>query len=378
MQHINADTFLETLRDHGITFFTGVPDSLLKELTCSILSSELACLHVAAPNEGSAIALAAGHHLGTGGIAAVYMQNSGLGNAVNPLVSLADKQVYRIPMLLIIGWRGQPGIHDEPQHMRQGAMTCEMLELMGIPYWHLKDAAGQHDALDHAFRCLEQNESPVALLVSKDAFAPAPLHVADKHSDDPGFHREDAMRIILEQADETDLLLSTTGKTSRELFELRKARGESPRDFLTIGSMGHVGAIALGMAIAKPERNVICLDGDGAVIMHMGTLSTIGAIRPRNLIHVMLNNESYESVGGQPTHASGIDWEALVLSLGYQAYYCAGNEADLHSIWCSVADRPGPVFLELRICQGSRSDLGRPTSTPAENKHTFMEHVRVK
>jgi len=376
LERISASKLLAELRLRGIGFYCGVPDSLLKEFCNLFQSPGMSCKHVAAANEGNAIALAAGYYLGTGTVSAVYMQNSGLGNAVNPLVSLADKNVFRIPMLLIIGWRGAPGVKDEPQHNRQGEITPALLKLLDIPYWQLTGDAGLDSALDLAFDSLTRRGAPVALLVGKDVFdtgTPSALDFA-KPCLSP-LYREDAMRVLLDEAGADPLILSTTGKTSRELFELRKVRGECPRDFLTIGSMGHVASIALGVAIAQPRRSVICLDGDGSILMHMGSLTTIGSVSPGNLVHVMLNNAAYESVGGQPTCAAAIDWETTTRSLGYRAYFRASSAETLCAAWSAIRAQEGPVFLEVFVRQGSRPDLARPTATPRATKAAFMKHA---
>ncbi len=365
--------FCEVLKARGISFFAGVPDSLLKSL-CSYLSDRSQPgEHVIAANEGNAVALAAGHYLATGRVGAVYMQNSGLGNTVNPLTSLMDPQVYRIPVLLIIGWRGEPGVKDEPQHVKQGRITTDQLELLEIPFHILEANSVLHEVMAKVFSDLESVNAPVAIVVRKDAFANHESHRKTRQR--TTFKREAALKMVLSLADAKDIVVSTTGKTSREVFEIRAERGEGQQDFLSVGSMGHTSSLALGAALGKPERRVICLDGDGSLLMHMGALPIIGSLKPKNFVHVLLNNASHESVGGQPTVADRIDFKNVVLACGYSHYYRATDAASLSKCWQQLKDQKGPAMLEIVVSKGSRKDLGRPTTTPEQNKQAFMEHV---
>jgi len=368
---ISPSAFLKRLAAQGVDLITGVPDSLLGHLCACIETDASGMRHIVAANEGNAMAIALGHHLATGRFAAVYMQNSGLGNAINPLTSLLDAEVYRVPALLLVGWRGEPGVPDEPQHVKQGRITPGQLELLGIPYWILDAGCAPDTVLDEALARIRQTGAPVALLIRKNTFArecevPPPPRAAT-------LRREEALERILDLAGDA-LVIATTGKTSRELFELRSRRHEPQRDFLTVGGMGHASSIALGVALARPERDVICLDGDGAVLMHMGALATIGQQRPGNLVHVLLNNASHESVGGQPTVADRIDFEALAIGCGYGSFLRAADAAGLRDAWHAMARMPRPVLLQIDIATGSRQDLGRPTRTPEENKRAFMEN----
>ena len=369
---ISTSNFLSTLRHRGIGFFCGVPDSLLKEL-CACIESECSDEHhVICANEGSAIAVAAGHHLGSGKIAAVYMQNSGLGNAVNPLLSLADRAVYSIPMLLIIGWRGEPGIHDEPQHVKQGEVTESLLQCLNIPFRILDSETDYEPILAELLSLAASESRPVALLVKKKTFARfSSPQSTDPAPTQPAFLREAALDIILQYMGDS-LIVSTTGKSSRELYELREKRGETQRDFLTVGSMGHSSSIATGIALANPSRRLICIDGDAALIMHMGSLAVIGKLAPRNLIHILINNGCHESVGGQPSAASNMDFAALAQATGYPHYFSADSPATLESALAQIIDLPGPILLEIRVKPGSRADLGRPKASPLDCKHNFM------
>lgn len=374
---IEAGFFYEALAKQGVGFFTGVPDSLLKSF-CASITDHIDCnQHVIAVNEGAAIGLAAGYHLASGKIPLVYMQNSGLGNATNPLLSLADAAVYCIPMILVIGWRGERGIPDEPQHIKQGAVTSVLLEDMGIPYAILsseKDEATEQIA--RAFRCITESDAPFALVVRKGVFAPYTVQTNDAAGAlEAELSREEAIEEVIRAAPQSGVFVSTTGMASRELYELREKHGQSrAQDFLTVGSMGHASSIALGIALQKPELPVTCLDGDGAVLMHMGALATIGVKKPRNLLHIVLNNGAHDSVGGQPTIALDIDLPAIARACGYVNVYSARTGAELRA--ALEAKHDALTFIEVRVRKGARKDLGRPRSTPLENKVELMNYIR--
>jgi len=371
---VDPARFYRALTARGVGLFAGVPDSLLKSFCAYVDDNAAAGEHTITANEGNAVAMAAGHHMATGKISVVYLQNSGLGNTINPLTSLADAQVYRIPMLLVIGWRGEPGVKDEPQHVKQGRITQGQLELLEIPHWIVDAGTDVGQLLDAAFAKMAETGAPVALLVRKDAFSP--YKSKRKPAQTATLEREEAIRQILALSSPDDLVVSTTGKASREVFELRAQSGQAQRDFLTVGGMGHTASIALGVALGRPERRVLCLDGDGSVLMHMGALPVIGSLRPRKLVHVLLNNGAHESVGGQPTVADKIDFKAIALASGYAAYACADDAASLAARWAELGQADGPVLLEVKIRNGARADLGRPTSTPEQNKQAFMAHAR--
>lgn len=370
---IKPDEFCALLAQQNIDFFCGVPDSLLKPLCAYIDDVFPLEKHVITANEGNAIGMAAGRYLGSGHAAAVYLQNSGLGNIINPLTSLADREVYSIPMLLIIGWRGEPGIKDEPQHVKQGAITESQLNLLDIPYAVIDSAAELDDVLSPLLETMEQESRPVALLVRKNTFAA----YKSKPNQTIEFRlpREEALKVILGMLGPQDLVVSTTGKTSREVFETRQLRSQETTDFLTVGAMGHTSSIAFGVASASPGKRVIALDGDGAMLMHMGALPIIGNHSAPNLVHVVLNNQSHESVGGQPTVAGNIDIEMIAKASGYRDYLSADSEVTLNKAWKTLSDIAGPVMLEVKIAQGSRDNLGRPTTTPIQNKQAFMRHA---
>ncbi|MBL7006784.1 MAG: phosphonopyruvate decarboxylase [Spirochaetia bacterium] len=368
---IDPEIFYSSLIYHEINFFTGVPDSLLSELCACI--AEKSKNHVTAVNEGNAVALAAGYHLATGKVGAVYMQNSGIGNAVNPLTSLTSKEVYSIPVLLIIGWRGEPGIKDEPQHLLQGSITRDQLDVLNIPY-EIIDAESDYQLLiRQMLSIIKQKNAPGALLIRAKTFSSYPR---EKNTSTAAILREQALEQLLDLSAPSDIFISTTGKTSRELYELRSRRGEEQHDFLTVGSMGHSSSIALGVALHKPDRRVICLDGDGSLLMHMGSLAATGKTKPENFIHVLLNNGAHESVGGQPTAYPELEVGTVALASGYRAYFAVENVESLRDVWENIVKEKGPILLEIKIAVGSRKDLGRPVSSPQQNKQNCMSFIR--
>jgi phosphonopyruvate decarboxylase len=372
---IESKSFFDALSMHGIGFYTGVPDSLLANFCAYVDDQGGRDQHLITANEGNAIAVAMGYHMATGKFAAVYMQNSGLGNSVNPLTSLADTEVYKVPILLIIGWRGEPGSKDEPQHIKQGRVTLDQLKILEIPYWVL-DANSSMSVLDAVFASMKKRNGPVALVVRKDTFAS--YKSVKKRLENSTLTREEALEQLLNLCGQNFLIVSTTGKTSREVFELRAKHGKNQRDFLTVGGMGHTSSIALGVAIGLPERHVVCLDGDGSLLMHMGAMPVIVNYKPKKFLHVLLNNESHESVGGQSTSAGNIDFHKLADAVGYEEYASADDVSSLKSAWMKLIEVEGPVLLEVRIKNGSREELGRPTCTAEENKIAFMEAAGVK
>lgn len=372
---IQPKNFFESLRQQGFSFFAGVPDSLLKSICAYITDNTEPQSHVITANEGNAIALAAGHYLGTGKPAVAYMQNSGIGNAVNPLLSLADEEVYQVPMLLLIGWRGEPGVKDEPQHVKQGRVMTQLLDAMEIPWFQITSKTAAPDALiQKASEAMLQRKAPVVILVSKGAFEPYKLQ-NEKTADFP-LTREDAVKLVASLIGKDDVIVSTTGMTSRELFEFRAAEKiPHNKDFLTVGSMGHASSIAQGIAIARPEKRVVCLDGDGALIMHMGALAVTGNSQLPNLLHIVVNNGAHDSVGGQPTTGFDIDIPAIAKAAGY-AFAKSASEPDAITEAIQQATRQNaPALVEIRVRKGSRKDLGRPTSTPVQNKDALMAFI---
>ena len=371
---ISPKFFYDTLASHSVDFYAGVPDSLLKNLCAYITDHADAAHNIIAANEGGAMGLAAGHYLATGQIPVVYMQNSGQGNIINPLASLTDPDVYNIPVLLVIGWRGKPGVHDEPQHVKQGKVTTGLLNVMGIDYSVLSKEEDKAKAqIKKAIDYMQTTKQCYALVIEKDTFDAYTLQNVEKN--DLTMSREEAIQMVAAALGEKDCIVSTTGMISRELFEYRTAKNQGhERDFLTVGSMGHASQIALGIAMAKKNRKVWCFDGDGASIMHMGSMAIVANKAPKNYIYVVFNNGAHDSVGGQPTVGLKIDLPAVAKAVGYNQVLSVDNKEDLQKQLSDLGD--GPVFLEVRVRKGNRKNLGRPTTTPIQNKEALMEFLK--
>ena len=376
---IRPEFFIEKLRENGIDCFAGVPDSLLKNI-CAYITDHCDAEHnIIAANEGAAVGLAAGHYLATGQPACVYMQNSGEGNIINPLASLTDPEVYNIPVLLLIGWRGRPGVHDEPQHVKQGKVTTGLLNVMGVNYEVLsKEENKAEKQIVKAVMALQNNEV-FALVIEKDTFEDYKLQNVEKN--DLIMSREEAIQTVAAALGEKDCIVSTTGMISRELFEYRSAMNQGhERDFLTVGSMGHASQIALGIAMAKPDRKVWCFDGDGAAIMHMGSMAIVANKAPKNYVHVVFNNGAHDSVGGQPTVGLKIDLPAVAKAVGYSYTYSVSTKEDLEKLLTSSflhqTSFDGPILIEIKVKKGIRKDLGRPTTTPIQNKEALMDFLK--
>ena len=369
---ISPKFFYDTLASHSIDFYAGVPDSLLKNLCAYITDYADAAHNIIAANEGGALGLAAGHYLATGQIPVVYMQNSGEGNIINPLASLTDPDVYNIPVLLVIGWRGKPGVHDEPQHVKQGKVTTGLLNVMGIDYTVLSKEEDKAEAqIKKAVAYMQATRQCYALVIEKDTFDAYTLQNVEKN--DLTMSREEAIQAVAAALDAKDCIVSTTGMISRELFEYRTAKNEGhERDFLTVGSMGHASQIALGIALETQDRRVWCFDGDGATIMHMGSLAIVASKQPKNYVHVVFNNGAHDSVGGQPTVGLNINLPRIARAVGYQHTFSVSTKEDLMDILNDVKSSDGPTLLEIKVKKGNRKDLGRPTTTPIENKEALM------
>lgn len=372
---LSPKIFIESLAAKGIDFFAGVPDSLLKNV-CAFISDTLDDRHnIIAANEGGAIGLAAGHYLATGHIPCVYMQNSGEGNAINPLASLTDREVYNIPVLLVIGWRGEPGVHDEPQHVKQGKVTIPLLDAMGIRNEILsQDEEDFRRQLDEAVRYLTETGEAFALIVRKNTFEPYSLQ-RNEVNEYP-LSREEAIRTVASSLGPKDVIVSTTGMISRELFEYRAAKGQGhERDFLTVGSMGHASQIALGIALERTDRKVWCFDGDGAALMHLGSMAIVADKAPANFVHVVFNNGAHDSVGGQPTVGLKVSLTEIAKAVGYKEAFLATDAEELNAALKRLNDYSGPVLLEVRVHRGNRKDLGRPTTTPVQNRDALMSFL---
>ncbi|MCI9297952.1 MAG: phosphonopyruvate decarboxylase [Lachnospiraceae bacterium] len=368
-------TYVRKLKELGIETITGVPDSTL-QVFCGFIGEEdsFPC-HITAANEGAAIGIAIGEYLATGKPACVYMQNSGLGNTVNPLTSLAHTDVYGIPVLLMVGWRGEPGTKDEPQHKYMGKITPDLLEVLGIRYSVITGDTTEEE-LEKAFRNAKEDllkNRQYALVIRKGAF---------QKTDGAGYKndfilgREEAVSEIAGWLEERDLVVSTTGKISREMYEQSDRKiGDHRQTFLTVGGMGHANMIACQIAKRLPERRIICLDGDGALLMHMGNMAVVGEQNPGNLVHICLNNRAHESVGGMPTGAPGLKFCEMAEAAGYRKVFCVKDKEGLREKLSNIRGEQTLTFLEIMVSLGAREDLGRPKETAEENKKSFMKKI---
>lgn len=370
---MDAKRFIETL---GLSFYAGVPDSQLRALCdCLIDNKGIGMEHVIAANEGNAVALAAGEYLATGKIPVIYMQNSGIGNAANPILSLTNEKVYGIPCIFIVGWRGEPGVHDEPQHVRQGELTIRLLEDLGLRVYVI-DAGTSEGDIQHELAESEEwfaQGKSLAFVVKKGALQ---NDAAVQYRNSYVLLREEVIECITEVAGQ-DVIVATTGKAGRELYEVRERKGQSHKyDFLTVGSMGHCSSIALGVAMNKPDRKVWCIDGDGAVLMHLGAMAVIGNRKPQNYVHVVINNEAHESVGGMPTVANTMNIPQIALGCGYESAVSVQTMEELKERLQQAKEADMLSLIEVKCSVGARADLGRPKTTPKENRDSFMEYLR--
>jgi len=365
--------FYKLLEEEGVEFMLGVPDSLLKYFGSYAFDQGHDLITA---NEGTALAIASGYHLASGKIPLVYLQNSGFGNLLNPLTSLVDQNVYSIPVLIMVGWRGQPGKQDEPQHIKQGKTQEAQINALGLPYSILSsDEEKARSQISEAFKGMRKRSIPHVLLVPPGTFEKYELQKTSETKELP-LRREEVLEFFVQKFNETDVIVSTTGKTSRELFELREKYGQGHyQDFLTVGSMGHASQIALGIAIEQPKRSVFCIDGDGAMIMHMGGMATIGEQGPKNYRHILINNGAHESVGGQPTAGFHIDFCKIAEGCGYEKTFRVDDISSLEETFEAFMLSKGPVLLEVMTQIGSRSDLGRPTVNTIDNKKDLMNFL---
>ena len=375
---IEVEKIYKTLKVEEIDFFTGVPDSLLKDF-CGYMNDKVnESSHIIAANEGNAISLGIGYHLSTCKVPLIYMQNSGLGNAINPLLSLADKDVYSVPMVLMIGWRGEPGVKDEPQHKKQGKITLDLLNTMDIPHIIISGSDDDEDIIRNIIYIIEiskKKSCPVAIVVKKNTFSS--YTQTDQKSSNYEMLREDAIKSIVDSISEGEIIVATTGVTSRELFEYRDEKGLSHKhDFYTVGGMGHASQIALGIAMQNKDKNVFCFDGDGAAIMHMGSMGIIGKRRCANFKHIVFNNGCHDSVGGQPTVGFDIDFVKIARAMNYTVVKSVETKKDLEKILKEISVIEKDVFLEVKVRGGYRNNLGRPNKSPLENKELLMNTIK--
>lgn len=373
---ISPERLYEHLKLRGVSFYTGVPDSLLKHFLKYVQDHTPADQHIITANEGLAIGLASGYHFSTGRLPLVYLQNSGLGNIINPLTSIADKEVYRVPMLLMIGWRGKPGTKDEPQHIKMGRITPTLLDALEIPCYVVEeDERTTFQMIDVAVFRAGMSGEPVALLVPEEIFE---SYKGSPSKNNYSLVREEVIQKIIERLKGDEVVVCTTGKSGREFYEQNMiAQSKIEIYFLSVGGMGHANHIALGLQYGS-ERKVIMIDGDGAALMHMGSLPIIGQHAKADFIHIVINNGSHESVGGQPTVGFTTDWQAIAGGCGYTHVACIDNEEKLEH-WLSNGFLNGGVqFVEIRTNNTSRADLGRPQGQPVDWKEQLMNALQKK
>ena len=372
---MRVQDFFNILKANNVSCFCGVPDSLLKDFCAYVTDNVDTKNHTITANEGNAIALASGHYLATGNPAVVYMQNSGIGNCVNPLLSLTDEEVYNIPLLMLIGWRGEPDKKDEPQHIKQGKVTDKLLEAMGIKYEIMpEDFEVAKPLIEKAFKYMKETKCPFAFIIRKGLFEKYSLQNKKQNSSE--FKREDAIETVIKSLSEKDIVIATTGHISREVYETRNRLGQSHKqDFLTVGSMGHSSSIALGIALEKPNRNIYCFDGDGAFLMHQGAVVVNASKNLNNFKHIVFNNEAHDSVGSQPTAIDVAKIDKIALDAGYKKSYTVSTKEELMGILPDFISQQCTALLEIKVKCGAREDLGRPKEKPWENKELFMEFL---
>ncbi len=370
---VNCEDLAKIFQKNGLNFFSGVPDSTFKGWT-SFLDQNPDLEHIIAVNECEAISMAAGYHLATGKIGVVYMQNSGEGDIVNPLTSLCDREVYSIPLIMMIGWRGEPGKKDEPQHKKMGKMTLELLDVLGVPYKVIQESLSEVEKSISELEGIARRENiPVAMIIQEGLIED---YTAGKESMKLEMNREAAIKRIVDNISDKDIVISTTGKTSRELFEYRRLKGQATMDFYTVGSMGCSSSIGFLVARKKPEQRVFVFDGDGAALMQLGSFATIGHYKPKNFYHIIFDNNSYDSTGGQPTVSETVDFEKIALACGYKHTKTVEKSSELESFIKNIDSHRGPTLLVIKVNKGSRKDLGRPDKTPIENKKMFMDFLK--
>ncbi len=374
---IHPKFLFEELKKNEISFYAGVPDSLLKDFCAYV--TDCSESHVITANEGGAVALAAGYHLATGKVPVVYLQNSGLGNIINPVASMAHPEIYSIPMLFIIGWRGMPGEKDEPQHVKQGKVTQAQLELMDIPYSVLSDnEVSAQEEISKMLSVINSQNKPGALLIKKGTFDKYKLQKIVANNKEY-LNRETAIQIVTQKIDEIEnsTIISTTGMISRELFSYRNDLNQTGKDFYNVGSMGHASQIAAGISISMPHKKVFCFDGDGAALMHMGSMPIIASLNLKNYFHVVFDNEAHDSVGGQPTCTSKINLHQIAVSCGFQQSIFLKSQNDIEQFFNSgVSKMDGPIFILIKVARGNREDIMRPNLSPLENKEKYIKYLR--
>lgn len=373
---MKASRLLAQLENMGIDTIAGVPDSTLKQFCDGVQTYQGKMSHYVTVNEGAAVGVAIGSYLATGRPACVYMQNSGIGNAVNPLASLANKDVYGVPVLFIVGWRGEPGVKDEPQHVFQGKITCQLFETLAVDY-SVIDSDTTDEQMDAVLQKAEETLSrgkQFAIIVKKGTFE---KEEPFQWSNGNPMVREEVLGRILRVLSRDVVIVSTTGKISRELYEQSDAiYGGHENIFMTVGGMGHASMIALGIAEKRPDKKIVCIDGDGAALMHMGALPFIAARGPKNFYHIVINNMAHESVGAMPTGCQQASFAEIAASAGYRKADMLKTPEAVEQIGSLIKAEEGPVLFEIPVSLGARSDLGRPKESARENKESFMKFLK--
>jgi len=370
---LKCEEFFSLLKKYDLTFFSGIPDSTFKSFMSFLEKNKGKLRNIVTVNECEAVAVSAGYHLSTGKIAVVYLQNSGLGKTVNPLTSLCDPSVYSIPILFMIGWRGEPDKKDAYQHHKMGRITIDLLELLDIPYEIITDDIEKLDKIIRkAKKYMTESKKPYALIIKKNIFEK--LNEKEEKGKKPT--REEAIKTILKNLKGNEIIISTTGKTSRELFENRKDKNDCGHDFYNIGAMGCAQSIALGISLNKKDKDVFVFDGDGSVLMQMGALATTGHYCPKNYYHIVFDNKAHDSTGGQPTCSDTIDLKNVSKSCNYKYSKVVDNLKDLETEIKKIKSKKGPLMIVVKIRKGSRDNLGRPPLKPKEYKEKFMKYIQ--
>jgi phosphonopyruvate decarboxylase len=371
---LSPEKLVRWLAENGVTFATGIPDSVLGGLCWELMKETSGINHVIACNEAAAVATAIGWHIGTNSIPLVYLQNSGLGSAVNPLASLAAGEVFHVPVLLLIGWRGKPGRLDEPQHRLMGSATVPILNCLGIPVDELPpDEEIAHDAITKIFGEIRVTGESRALVVEMGTIGPSESIPWSRYHAGLWTGAE-ALRHLCRRMPKDDLCVSTVGLVSRLLAAYRSGHRQEPaNDLLAVGGLGLVSQLALGLALATPTRRIWCFDGDGSLLMHLGALTSVGASKPKNFVHVLFNNGIHESVGGLPSANQDTAFLQISRACGYKWDASAANAADLDILDHWLQDRDGPYFLELRVSRNVDLEVGRPRTSPRANKDMVMK-----
>ena len=365
---IEVKSLINLLKKNNSNFYTGVPDSVLKELSFA-LRNKGTKNHIIATNEGSAVSLGIGNYLSTKKVPCIYMQNSGLSNALNPLISIAHEKVYSIPLILIIGWRGSPKIKDEPQHNVKGQITESLLKLLNINYTIIRTIADLKK-FDKQIKSAKKKNSIVACLIEQGTLEKTKQ--INKKKDFYKLDKELFLKTLLESLEKNTKIISSTGYNSRELMFLRnKYKIQNSRDFYMVGGMGHSSSVALGYSLST-KKKTICVDGDGSLLMHLGSIKTVGTFAKNNFKYILLNNNSHDSVGGQNTYADDINFKNLSKSLGFKKFYLIKNDRNLKKNIQKFLKDKNLCFLEVKVSNSKIKNLPRPTNL-IKIKKLFMK-----